>query len=194
MSSNVTATSRENTRRVLLIGATMLVAGVGYIGFLTFKSFDVSATTGAGIAVVASTVGIAAFFSPCSFPLLLTSLTRQIDAEPQRHGRTAFRFALGSSIGAVAFVALFGLVMSIGGAAFAQQFTFASNQGRLLRAVVATVLIVMGLIQIGRVRNPFGGLTRLVEPIDRARRDVGDDSSLRSHVLYGFGYLVAGFG
>lgn len=187
-------TARAKARRAILVGATVLVAISGYIGFLTFKAFDIRGATGAGVGVVAATVGIAAFFSPCSFPLLLATLTRQVESTQEHRARSAFRFGLGVSIGAVAFVAMFGLILSLGGAALARQFTFASTQGRILRGVVAGLLIVMGLIQLGRVRNPFGRLTRLAEPIDRARSDLGDETKLTSHVLYGFGYLIAGFG
>lgn len=186
--------TREKSRRAILFVATLLVAFAGYVGFLTFKAFDVGGATGAGIAVVAATVGIAAFFSPCSFPLLLATLTRRVNRTQEHRARSAFRFALGMSIGAVAFVAMFGLVISLGGGALARQFTFASTQGRILRGVVAGLLIVMGLIQLGKIRNPFARMTRLAEPIDKARRNVGDETKLRSHILYGFGYLIAGFG
>jgi len=186
--------SRFRARMGLLIFATLVVALAGYIGFRVFKQFDVGAATGAGLVVVAATVGIAAFFSPCSFPLLLTTLTRQASASPDHRGRSAFRFAAGASIGAVSFVIGFGLLLSVGGGVIASQFGFDSPQGRVLRVVVGITLIVMGLVQLGKIRVPFDNLTRLAQPIDRARAGISDETRFSSHVLYGFGYLVAGFG
>ena len=178
----------------LLVIATLVVALAGYIGFRVFKQFDVGAATGAGLVVVAATVGIAAFFSPCSFPLLLTTLTRQASASPEHRGRAALRFAAGASIGAVAFVIGFGLLLSVGGGVIARQFGFDSAQGRILRVVVGTTLIVMGLVQLGRIRIPFSNLSRLTQPIDRRRAELGNERRFTSNILYGFGYLVAGFG
>ena len=37
---------------------------------------DLPAGEGAGLAVLAAGAGVAAFFSPCSFPLLVTALAR----------------------------------------------------------------------------------------------------------------------
>ncbi len=186
--------SRLRARMGLLVIATLVVGLAGYVGFRVFRGFDVDAATGAGLIVVAATVGIASFFSPCSFPLLLTTLSRQAASDSRHRMRGALRFAAGTSIGAVFFVAGFGLLLSVGGGVIARQFTFASAQGRVLRAVVGVVLVTMGLVQLGRIRLPFSSVSHLAEPIDRRRADVGDDTKFVSHVLYGFGYLVAGFG
>ncbi len=177
----------------VLVAVTLVIAAAGYVGFRVFRQFDVGGATGAGLLVVAATVGIASFFSPCSFPLLLTTLTRQA-TDTKHKMRSALRFATGASLGAVGFVAAFGLVLSIGGGVLARQFTFDSAQGRILRIVVGGVLIVMGLVQLSIIRIPFGRLTALAQPIDRRRAELGDESRFASHVLYGFGYLVAGFG
>lgn len=186
--------SRLRARMALLVAATLVVALAGYVGFLVFREFDVGAATGTGLIIVAATVGIAAFFSPCSFPLLLTTLTRQSASTPERRIREALRFATGASIGAVAFIATFGLLLSIGGGAIARQFTFDSLQGRTLRVIVAVVLILMGLVQLRMIRIPFASLSRLAGPIHRRRAASTDESRFSNHVLYGYGYLVAGFG
>jgi cytochrome c biogenesis protein CcdA len=186
--------SRLRARMTLLVVVTLIVSVAGYVGFRVFRQFDVGGATGIGLIVVAATVGIASFFSPCSFPLLLTTLSRQAATNPDHRMRGALRFAAGASIGAVAFVTAFGLLLSIGGGVIARQFTFASTQGRVLRTIVGMFLIVMGLAQLGRVRIPFGNLAQLAQPIDRRRAEIGDETKFTSRVLYGFGYLVAGFG
>jgi cytochrome c biogenesis protein CcdA len=180
-------------RMALLVAMTLIVGIAGYTGFRVFRHFDVGGATGIGLIVVAATVGIASFFSPCSFPLLLTTLSRQAATDPDHRMRGALRFAAGASIGAVLFVGAFGFVLSLGGGVIASQFTFASTQGRTLRAVVGVFLIIMGLAQLGKVRIPFGNLAQLAEPIDRQRAAIGDETKLTSNILYGFGYLVAGF-
>jgi len=185
--------SRLRARMALLVVVTLVVGLAGYVGFRVFRQFDVGAATGAGLIVVAATVGIAAFFSPCSFPLLLTTLTRQGAAEPQHRRRGAFRFAAGASIGATAFVAGFGLLLSLGGGAVARLFSVDSPQGRILRIVVGIILIVMGLVQLRVINLRFSSMTRLAEPVDRRRAAIGDETQFSSHVLYGFGYLAAGF-
>jgi cytochrome c biogenesis protein CcdA len=185
--------SRLRARMALLVVVTLVVGLAGYIGFRVFREFDVGGATGIGLVVVAATVGIAAFFSPCSFPLLLTALTRQVTAAPERRTREALRFASGASIGAVAFVAGFGLLLSLGGGAIARLFSVDSAQGRILRVVVGIVLIVMGLVQLRVINLHFSGMARLAEPVDRKRAAIGDETKFMSHVLYGFGYLAAGF-
>ena len=186
--------SRLRARMTLLVVVTLIVGIAGYVGFRVFRQFDVGGASGVGLIVVAATVGIASFFSPCSFPLLLTTLSRQAATDSDHRMRGALRFAAGASIGAVAFVGAFGLVLSLGGGVIAQQFTFASTQGRILRVVVGVFLIVMGLAQLGRVRIPFGNLAQLAQPIDRRRAAIGDETKFSSNILYGFGYLIAGFG
>jgi len=185
--------SRLRARLALLVVVTLVVGFAGYVGFRVFRSFDVGGATGVGLVVVAATVGIAAFFSPCSFPLLLTTLTRRATTSPEHRVRDTLRFATGASVGAVAFIVGFGLLLSLGGGAIARLFSLDSAQGRILRVVVGVVLIVMGLVQLGAINLRFSGMTKLAEPIDRRRAAIGDETRFSSHVLYGFGYLAAGF-
>jgi len=185
--------SRLRARMALLVTVTIVIGLAGYVGFRVFRQFDVGGAAGIGLVVVAATVGIAAFFSPCSFPLLLTAVSRQITSEPENRTKHALSFATGASIGAITFVAGFGLLLSLGGGAIAQLFSLESAQGRILRIVVGIVLIIMGLVQLSVINVQFRGMTRLAEPIDRRRATIGDETRFTSHILYGFGYLAAGF-
>ena len=184
--------SRGRARWGLLIASTLLVGLAGYGGFRLYPT--IGSGTGLGLVVVAAATGFAAFFSPCSFPLLLTFVVSQT-AEPDRGRiRSGLRFASGASLGATTFLMSFGLLLSLGGGSVADHITFTSASGRVLRVAVGVVLIVMGLVQLGRVRLSFSRLARLAAPIQRRRSDIGDPHRFPNHFLFGFGYLVAGFG
>jgi cytochrome c biogenesis protein CcdA len=179
----------------LLVAGTLLVALSGYIGFRVYPSIGGDSGFGAALVAVAAATGFAAFFSPCSFPLMLTMLGRQASSDT-RHGRLrpALRFALAASIGAVAFIVGFGVLLSVGGGTIARQITFTSGPGRALRVAVGLLLITMGLVQLGRIRIPFFRLAALATPIERRWRESEHPDRFTNHVLYGFGYLIAGFG
>src|ERR671911_1672512 len=98
--------------------ATAAVALIGYLGYVFYPRFDLPAGTGATLLVLAAAAGIASFFSPCSFPLLLSMLARPIAAEaeaPQgRPFRKAATFAAALSVGAAAFLIVVGLAIAAG--------------------------------------------------------------------------------
>lgn len=184
--------SRGRTRWGLLIAGTLLIGLAGYVGFRFYPT--VGSGTGLGLLVLAAATGFAAFFSPCSFPLLLTVVTRQTAETESGRLRSGLRFATGASLGAAAFLLSFGLALSLGGGSIADHITFTSTSGRILRVSVGAGLIVMGLVQLGRVRLSFSRLASLAAPIERRRSGSVDRDGFLNHVLYGFGYLVAGFG
>ena len=184
--------SRGRARWGLLIAGTLLVGLAGYGGFWLYPT--IGSGTGLGLIVVAAATGFAAFFSPCSFPLLLTFVTREMAEARSGRIRSGLRFALGASLGATAFLLGFGLLLSLGGGTVADHITFTSASGRVLRVGVGIVLIVMGLVQLGRVRLSFSRLASLAAPIQRRRPATGDRDRFLNHALFGFGYLVAGFG
>jgi cytochrome c biogenesis protein CcdA len=196
MSEQETLQKRRGQARLgLVIAGTVLVALVGYVGFRLFPTLGDGTETGAALMALAAAIGFAAFFSPCSFPLMLATLGRQAKAGTGRSRlKPALRFALAASIGAVAFLMGFGLLLSLGGEGIARQITFTSTTGRALRITAGTLLITMGLVQLGNVTIPFYKLSNLATPIDRHRTEKGNPDRFSSHVLYGFGYLIAGFG
>ena len=53
---------------------------------------------------------------------------------------------------------------------------------------------VPDLVQLGIVSVPLWRVTRLAQPIDRRRVGVAERHPHRAHVLYGFGFILAGFG
>ena len=93
----------------------------------------------------------------------------------------------------VGFVSGVGFLLWHGGGAVALLFSLGSATGRRLRIFVGSVLILMGLVQLRVINVQFRWMKRLAEPIDRKRARIGDETRFTSHILYGFGYLAAGF-
>lgn len=153
--------------RFTLIAAALTLAGLaGYAGYALYPRFDLPSSVGIGLLFLAAAAGVAAFFSPCSFALLLTLLSRTAEPRASRgfRLRRAFVFAGSMSLGAVVFVMGLGLLIALGGRALAGAVTFESTTGIALRVAVGTVLVVFGLAQIGIIkfrRSVHSGTKRL---------------------------------
>lgn len=180
--------------------ASVTLGLAGYLGYVVYPRFDLPAGAGAGLLVLAAAAGVASFFSPCSFPLLVSMLARPLaapdDSNPTRRplGR-ALVYATALSIGAAMFLGLLGGVLSLGAGSVVDDVTFTSTTGRVLRVVVGAALIVFGLVQTGRIEVNL----RRFEPA--LHRTLGKQAGLRRRrrpfrgfVLFGFVYLLAGFG
>ncbi len=197
MSDQTTSTGR--LRYTAWAAASVALGLAGYLGYVVYPRFDLPAGAGAGLLVLAAAAGVASFFSPCSFPLLVSMLARPLSApdesDPKRRpfGR-ALAYAMALSVGAAMFLALLGGVLSLGAGSMVDEVTFTSTTGRLLRVVVGVALIVFGLVQTGRIPMDL----RRFEPA--LHRTLGNQAGLRRRrpfrgfVLFGFIYLLAGFG
>jgi len=196
------ASGASFVRYAALAIAVLVASLVGYLGFVIYPSLDLSAGVGAGLIVLAATAGIASFFSPCSFPLLVGMLGRPLAeraqvGERRQPTRNSLAFATALSLGVVTFLALLGTAIALGGDAIIKDVTFTSTTGRILRITVGTFLILVGLIQLGRITVPL----RRFEPalknfLRRQRREGREDGQpqLLRFGLFGFAYLAAGFG
>lgn len=183
----------------LLALVVVLVAVAGWIGFLLYRRIGLPEAEGAALLVLASFAGVAAFFSPCSFPLLATLLSREAGADRpgDRSARTAdaLRFALALAVGAAVFLMLVGLVVAAGSGGLLRGVTFGSTPARVIRALVGVMLIVLGLIQIGVIHAPwFHRVDVLVRPLQRGQAELRRTSAMGGYALFGFGYILAGFG
>jgi len=189
--------------RYAALAIAVLVAGlVGYLGFVIYPSLDLSAGVGAGLIVLAAAAGIASFFSPCSFPLLVGMLGRPVaeraqTGERRQPTRNSLAFATALSFGVVAFLALLGTVIALGGDAIIKDVTFTSTTGRILRITVGTFLILVGLVQLGRITVPLRRFEPALKSFLRRQRREGrgqGQPQLLRFGLFGFAYLAAGFG
>jgi len=138
-STGDTASSGALFVRYTALGFAVLILGlVGYLGFVVYPRLDLSAGVGAGLIVLAAAAGVASFFSPCSFPLLVGMLGRPLaeraqSGERRQPTRNSLAFATALSLGVVAFLALLGTAIALGGDAIIKDVTFTSTTGRILR-------------------------------------------------------------
>jgi len=188
--------------RYAALSLGVLVVGlVGFLGFVVYPRLDLSAGIGVGLIVLAAAAGVASFFSPCSFALLVGLLGRPISertaADQHRPTRDSLAFATALSLGVVTFLALLGTAIALGGDALIKDVTFTSTAGRILRIAVGTFMIVVGLIQVGRINVSLRRFEPTTRGFLRRQRKAaqGDESrGLVRYALFGFGYLAAGFG
>jgi cytochrome c biogenesis protein CcdA len=165
------------------------VAGMaGYFGFVAFVGSDRGAA--AGVLVLAAGTGFAAFFSPCSFPLLLTFLS----GRSQETKGTALWSALRVAGGATFLLAMVALVVAEGGSALARVVEFDSPTGRGFRLSVGLVLIVFGLRQANLLQVRMRWFDQVARASSRPLDPAKASSQAGRDLVYGFGYLLAGFG
>lgn len=185
----------------LLALFVVLLSIAAYTGYVLYPRFDLPAVTGLGLLVLSVGAGTASFFSPCAFPLLVTLLSREISAAEDipkaqpNTGRT-LGFASALALGAATFLILAGIGLAIGGDALFSQVTFTSTVGIVTRIVVGTLLILLGLIQMGVIGggDAFRAIGNLAQPFARAQARMRHENPLLGFGVYGFGYLLAGFG
>lgn len=153
-------------RFALLVGAVVLAGLAGYVGYVSYPRFDLPASVGVGLLALAAGAGVASFFSPCAFPLLLTLLGRHV------RGRlgAAVGFAAAFSVGAVLFLLLLGTLIVAGGAGIAASVTFTSGVGIVIRVVAGVVLVVLGLIQARCCRSRSTASSGSPDHFPRPRR------------------------
>ncbi len=180
----------------LFVLAVVVIATAGYVGYVLYPRFDLPAASGISLLVLAAAAGIASFFSPCSFSLLATLLTRESGARPGQHASTqlALRYASALALGAALFMLLAGVVIALGGSALFAGITFTSTAGITIRTVIGLLLIVLGVIQLGLVPVSFHGAERLTTPLLRRQARLRRKHPMLAFGLFGFSYVLAGFG
>lgn len=180
----------------LLVLGVAALALAGYVGYELYPRFDLPAAEGAGLLILATGAGIASFFAPCSFPLLVTLLSRP--AGRRRSATTEARplvFGAALAAGAAAFLLLSGVVIALGGRAFFESVTFTSTAGRTLRIIVGSLLIVLGLIQLGVfAASSFHVVEGVTKNLNRSQARLRREHPVAGYLAFGFFYLLAGFG
>jgi cytochrome c biogenesis protein CcdA len=183
------ARRRRSQVRFAAVAAGVLVIGIaGYVGFVAFVESD--REVGAGVLVLGAATGFAAFFSPCSFPLLLTFLTkRSVESR-----KAAFLSALRVGAGAAVFLAIVGGVIAGGGSSFSRVVEFDSLPGRVFRFTIGLTLVTLGLGQARLLNIRMRWFDRVAGVTGRLLDPSRVSGRARTDVMYGFGYLLAGFG
>jgi cytochrome c biogenesis protein CcdA len=193
---------REEARPVgywLLTMGVLILALAGYGGYVLYPRFGLPAVEGVSLLLLATGAGIASFFSPCSFPLLLTLIARATGYKDQaqkarRPLGSAFTFASALSLGAAVFLMLSGLIIALGGEALFAGVTFTSTAGRVIRSLVGIVLIGLGLMQIGVLPFSLHTVERISRSLMQSQARIRRKNPILSFAMFGFGYLLAGFG
>lgn len=187
-------------QRFTYTAATIAALGIGlagYVGYVVYPRFDLPAGAGAGLLVIAVAAGTASFFSPCSFPLLVSMLARPLAADIGSNRRPfgrAFAYAAALSVGALAFLAVVGGALAFGAGSLVENVTFTSTTGRTLRVTVGGALIIFGLIQSGRLTVNLRRFEPALHGTLRRQAELRRRRPLAGFVLFGFVYLLAGFG
>ena len=176
-----------------LVALASIVAIAGYVGYVLFPRFDLSAAEGAGLLGLAAMAGVASFFSPCSFPLLVAMLGGTTATASDTTPRPVL-FGSAFAVGAAVSLVLAGGVIALGGEALFSNVTFASPAGIAIRSIVGVLLIVLGLAQTGRLPISMHRVSRLAQPLLRAHARLHRDRPVAGFAAFGFGYVLAGFG
>lgn len=182
-------------RFILLAVLTLALALAGYAGYVVYPRFHLPAFAGGALLFLAAAAGVASFFSPCSFPLLLSILARAPGIASER-GRTtaALVYAGALAAGAALFLILTGVVIALAGTALFQGVTFTSTPGRVIRAVVGLALIFLGLVQLNRMPFEFRVLEPAIHGVLRRQAAFRHEHPVPGFFLFGFAYVLAGFG
>lgn len=178
-----------------LLLAVLFLALAGYVGYTLYPRFELPAATGAGLLLLAAAAGLASFFSPCSFPLLATLLARQVrDAPPRQRWTRLLRFAAALATGVVLFLLLAGLALALGAAPLFERVTFASAGGRLIRGGAGVFLLLLGLLQWQGISPGSDAVYAVARPFVEAQARLRRQRPVLAFGLFGFSYVLAGFG
>jgi cytochrome c biogenesis protein CcdA len=138
---------------------------------------------------------LASFFSLCSFPLLATLLARQVRDVPRGQAWTRLlRYAAALAVGASLFLLLAGAALAFGAAPLFERVTFTSTAGRLIRGVVGVLLLLLGLLQWRGVSPGSGAVYAVARPFVQAQARLRRERPSLGFGLFGFSYILAGFG
>jgi cytochrome c biogenesis protein CcdA len=179
---------RARVRIGLVVAGVVLIGVAGYVGFIAFVQSD--GAGGSSVLVLGALTGFAAFFSPCSFPLLLIFLSRRADESRRSALASSLRVGLGASL----MLALTGLALVIVGASVGGLLEFDQPSGRVFRFLLGGALIAFGLKQSRLVGIPMGWMDSVASSAGRRFDPSRASSRAGGDMLYGFGYLLAGFG
>lgn len=184
-------------RYLYLFISILLVALVGYGTYALYPRFALDQQT-LSLPLLAIAAGFASFFSPCSFSLMVALLARESGVNDQARASVSARragvFAAALGLGASAFFVLAGVGLVVGGSVLFASVTFPSVGGRVIRLLTGSVLIILGLMQLGMLPNVLSAAIRIVSPLMRYQARHRRRRPALSFFVFGFAYPLAGFG
>jgi cytochrome c-type biogenesis protein len=183
---------------VLLALGALLLGVLGYqFGFLGFvyKLMLPQAFARVDVLVLASVMGVAAFFSPCAFPLLPGYMTYQLQAQGgSAHLLPSLRLGLLAALGLLTVNGALGLVVALLGSAAPfspdpRQDPWPILAPRLLGGAFVAYLGALYLMNKGLHLGPLARLAGAFGTGEASARSAGRDT-----FLYGLLYNVIGIG
>lgn len=186
--SDRTTRHRVRARFIATAVGIAVVGAAGYVGFVAFVGSERDLS--AGVMMLAAATGFAAFFSPCSFPLLLTFLARR--AADTHSGALLSAVRVGA--GAALLLTVIGTAMIAGGTALGDVVAFDGTPGRVFRSGVGLLLFSFGLYQARLIRLRMRWPDRMAASAARVLDPARISQPSGRDVVYGFGYLLVGFG
>ena len=187
--------SDTRLRLILLAVLTLAVALAGYAGFVVYPRLHRPSVAGGALLLLAVAAGVASFFSPCSFPLLLSILARAPGVASSRGRATAALVYAGALAAGVALFLIFtGIVIALAGTALFHGVTFTSTAGRVIRTLVGLALIFLGFVQLNRMPFEFRAFEPAIHAVLRRQAAFRHEHKVRGFFLFGFAYVLAGFG
>lgn len=182
---------------LLALGAVFLgVVGfqLGFLGFV-YKLMVPQAFSSIPVYALAAVMGVAAFFSPCAFPLLPGYMTYQLEAQ---HGEAkllkSLYLGLLGALGVIIVNVALGLVIASLGAATPfnadpRQDPWVILAPRLLGGLFVVYVGTLYLMNRSLNLGPIGRLGGAVAALEEPKGSPG-----RNTFLYGFLYNVIGVG
>jgi cytochrome c biogenesis protein CcdA len=187
--------NRNALTYIALLLAVLFLALVGYGGYTLYPRFDLPAVTGVGLLLLAAGAGLASFFSPCSFPVLAALLARQVRDVPRREAwARLLRFAAALAAGASFFLLLAGAVLAFGAAPLFERVTFTSTTGRLIRGGAGFLLLLLGVLQWRGVSPGSTAVYAVARPLVKTQARLRRERPELAFGVFGFSYILAGFG
>ncbi len=179
-------------RRLLVIG--VVIALLGYATYALYPRFSLAETTGLSLFILSIAAGFASYFSPCSFSLMIALIGRFSKSNNQISVHASLRTAITIAIGSSVFFLISGVILVMGGDVLFRSVTFDSLVGRLIRLITGTILIIFGLMQLGKLSNPLTTVTRIASPLMRFQARQRNEKPILGMIVFGFAYPMAGFG
>lgn len=169
----------------------------GYWGYLLSSHLPVYDADTSALMILAVGAGISAFFSPCAFPMLISQSTVSDEGRINRKSRRILptsKNLLGFILGLGLFFYLIGGLLSWAGGILFQDMVPASVTGRVLHLGVGGLLILLGLIQTNVIIPDFRILPRITRGFLHAQAVLRWEHPILGGLLFGFWYILAGFG
>jgi cytochrome c-type biogenesis protein len=181
---------------ILAIVGALVLGWLGYtLGFWRFvTSIAMPGRFGQfNLLILSAAAGVAAFFSPCVFPLLPAYVTYDLGLQHRRGSRPARAIALGgaAALGVIGVNLVIGAIIAVLGQATPFQPDPRKDPAAvlLIRTLAGVAIAGLGMVTLTG-RSLAGGLLGKIMPAAPAVARRG----LRSMFLYGFFYNAAGIG